>query len=242
MDDLLGGRVQIGQPRSGYRATTDAVLLAAAVPAVPGGSVLDLGCGAASAAMCLGARVGQVDLHGLEIQRFYAALARENAALNGQALTVHEGDVTAMPAALRERVFDAVMLNPPWYSGAATRSPNPGRDRARRTDLGIDVWIAAALARTRPGGHLVIIQRSERLAEILAALDGPAGEIAVLPLAARAGRDAKRVIVRARKGVRTPLRLATPLVLHDGANHDRDGDDFSTRAAAILRDGAALEF
>jgi hypothetical protein len=31
-------------------------------------------------------------------------------------------------------------------------------------------------------------------------------------------------------------------VLHEGAAHDRDGDDFSARAAAILRGGAALDF
>lgn len=103
-------------------------------------------------------------------------------------------------------------------------------------------WIGAALARTRPGGHVVLVQKAERLSAILSALDGPAGGIEVLPLTARVGRDAKRVIVRARKGVRTPLRLAAPLVLHDGAAHDRDGDDFSARATAILRDGAALEF
>ena len=216
--------------------------MAAAVPVVPGQSVLDLGCGVGSASLCLGCRVEGLDLHGLEIQRFYAALGRENAAANEMALEIHEGDASAMPAALRARVFDAVMLNPPWYAEDRTPSPNPGRDRARRTALDMADWIEAALARTRPGGHVVIIQRAERLAGILAALDGPAGGIEILPLVARTGRDAKRVIVRARKGVRTPLRLAPPLVLHDGTTHDRDGDDFSARAAAILRDGLALEF
>lgn len=239
---MLDGRVRVRQPRHGYRAATDPVLMAAAVAVAPGAAVLDLGCGVGSAALCLAARVPDLDLHGLEIQAAYAALARENATANRASLKVHEGDVAAMPAALRAKVFDAVMLNPPWYPGDETPSPDPGRDLARRTDLGMAVWIGAALARTRPGGHMVIIQRAERLAEIVAALDGPAGRIEILPLAARAGRDAKRVIVRARKGVRTPLRLCAPLVLHDGATHDRDGEDFSAGARAILRDGAALDF
>ena len=216
--------------------------MAASVRVVTGNSVLDLGCGVGSAALCLAARVPGLDLHGLEIQPEYAELARANADLNGTALEVHDGDILAMPTALRARVFDAVMTNPPWYRGDETPSPDPGRDKARRTDLGMAPWVAAALSRTRPGGHVVLIQRTEYLAEILSALDGPAGDISVLPLAARAGRDAKRVIVRARKGSRGPMRLAAPLVLHEGAVHDRDGDDFSERAEAILRHGAALEF
>ena len=216
--------------------------MAAAVPAKAVQSVLDLGCGVGSAALCLAARVPGLELHGLEVQPDYAALARENAYVNGVNLTVHQGDVAAMPVELKLRSFDKVMLNPPWYPGDETPSPDPGRDRARRTGLGMDVWIAAALARTRPGGHVVLIQRTEFLADILTALEGPAGDITVLPLAARAGRDAKRVIVRARKGSRGPLRLAAPLVLHAGAVHDRDGDDYSERAGAILRQGAALEF
>jgi tRNA1(Val) A37 N6-methylase TrmN6 len=241
-DGFLGGRVRIRQPVRGYRAATDPVLLAAAVPAGPGDAVLDLGCGAGTAALCLAARVEGVELGGLELQPEYARLARENAALNGRAMAVHEGDLRAMPAALRARSFDAVMLNPPFHGPADIGSPDPGRDLAnRRGEATLADWIAAALARTRPGGHVVAIMRAEGLPELLAALAGRAAA-AVLPLAARPGRDAKRVIVRARKGGRAPFRLAAPLVLHAGAAHLADGDDHAPQARAILREAAALDF
>ena len=239
---FLNGAIRIFQPIEGYRAATDPVLMAAAVPARPGQRVLDLGCGVGTAALCLGNRVADLDLHGLEIQPEYASLARRNADLNRLSMTVHQGDVAAVPAALRALVFDAVMLNPPWYPPEETPSPDAGRDKARRTELPVGSWIDAALSRLRQGGYLVSIQRIDRLAAIVTALDGPAGAIEILPLTARVGRDAKRVIVRARKTSRTPLRLASPLVLHDGTSHVRDRDDFSPRAAAILRDGAELEF
>jgi tRNA1Val (adenine37-N6)-methyltransferase len=50
MDDLtrdafLCGKLHLWQPRTGFRAATDPVLLAAACPAQPGDSVLDLGTG-----------------------------------------------------------------------------------------------------------------------------------------------------------------------------------------------------
>ncbi|MDO9527017.1 MAG: hypothetical protein Q7J57_16005, partial [Gemmobacter sp.] len=41
LDAFLGGRLQISQPRQGYRAAADPVLLAAACPALPGQSVLE---------------------------------------------------------------------------------------------------------------------------------------------------------------------------------------------------------
>lgn len=241
-DEFLGGRLRLRQPVRGYRASTDAVLLAATVPARAGDAVLDLGCGAGAAALCLAARVPGVVLHGLELQPFYARLARENAALNGMPLTVHQGDLRAMPPALKALSFDAVMLNPPFHAPDHIGSPDPGRDLAnRRGEATLADWIGAALARTRPGGHVVAIMRTEWLPEMLGALAGRASA-GVLPLAARAGRDAGRVIVRARKGGRAPFRLAAPFVLHEGEAHLADGDDFSPRARAILRDAAALDF
>ncbi|WP_371823316.1 hypothetical protein [Paracoccus sp. Z118] len=58
-DDFLGGRLRLTQLAIGYRAGTDAVMLAAACPAEPGQSVLELGCGAAAAAALWG-RAGDV--------------------------------------------------------------------------------------------------------------------------------------------------------------------------------------
>jgi tRNA1(Val) A37 N6-methylase TrmN6 len=242
-DALLGGRVRLWQPAEGYRAATDPVLLAAACPARPGERALDLGCGAGAAALCLAARVEGLDLHGLELQPGYAALARRNAALNGVALTVHEGDLAAPPAELRARLFDQVIANPPFFDAAAPASPRRDRDTARRAAPGgVGAWIDAGLRRLRQGGWLTVIHRAERLPEMLAELDGRAGEIAVLPLIPREGRPAQRVIVKARKDSRGPFRLAAPLVLHAGPAHLADGDDASPAADAVLRRGGALAF
>lgn len=241
-DRLLGGRVRLLQPGAGYRAATDPVLLAAAVPARPGESVLELGIGAGAATLCLAARVAGLVHVGLEIQPDYLALAARNAALNGVALALFEGDVAAPPAALRAQSFDHVILNPPYHAASGPASPVAARDRAHREgEAGLEVWIAAALARARPRGRIAIIHRAERLPAILAVLSSRAGAVEVLPLAARAGRDAGRVIVRARKGVRTPFRLCAPLVLHEGPAHVADQDDFTPRARAILRDGCAID-
>lgn len=239
-DRFLAGQLRIRQPRVGYRAATDPVLLAAATPIEPGQSVLDLGCGVGTAGLCLAARV-PLSLTGLELQPAYAALARENAALNGISARIVVGDLGQMPTELKQMNFDHVITNPPYHDISAIPSPSRERDAAHREALPLADWLNAALARVRPKGWLTLIHRADRLDDILAALDG-AGDIAIKPLTARAGRDAKRVLIRARKGVRSPLRLCSPLVLHDGAAHTADREDFTPHARDILRGAATIEF
>lgn len=242
-DVLLGGRVRLLQPAKGYRAATDPVLLAAAAPLRGAVEALDLGCGVGAAALSLAARGPDISLHGLEVQPAYADLARRNAELNGADFTVHTGDLRDMPTALKDLTFDIALMNPPWHASDALASPDAGRDLAnRRQGVMLEIWLTTALSRLRQGGWLVMIQRVEALPEILASLAHRTGDVAVLPLAARQGREAKRVIVKARKSARGPFRLAAPLIMHDGDSHATDGDDFSDQARAILRDGAALEF
>jgi len=238
-DAFLGGKLWLWQPVRGYRAATDPVLLAAACLAVPGQSVLDLGCGAGAAALCLGARVAGVALAGLEIQPAYADLARRNAARNDLVMEVTEGDLTAMPAALR-RDFDHVIANPPYYRPSGSPSPDPGRAAALHAVLPLSDWVQAAARRLRPGGWLAMILATDGLPDVLAALAPKLGSATVLPLASRAGRPPSRVILRARKGGRAAFRLLSPLVLHQGAFHIGDLEQYTPEASAILRSGGDL--
>jgi tRNA1(Val) A37 N6-methylase TrmN6 len=238
-DKFLCGRLRLYQPTMGYRAATDPVLLAAACPAKAGDSVLDLGCGAGAAVLCLGVRVPGLTLEGLEVQPDYAGLARQNAVRNGIPLEVHEGDLVRMPKALR-REFDHVIANPPYYASGGSPSPIPGRAKAMQVETPIADWVSAASRRLRPGGWMTLICLAEALPEILAAQGTRLGSTVVLPLTSRAGRPALRVLVRARKGGRAPFRLLAPFVIHRGPAHDGDRESYTPEANAVLRDGADL--
>ncbi len=242
-DGFLGGRLRIVQPRNGYRAATDPVLMAAACPARPGQTVLELGCGAGVASICLGVRVVGVEQTGVELQPAYAELARRNARENGIALRVIEGDVARPPAELRALSFDHVMLNPPWYPvGGGTPAQDSGRETGLREDTPLAAWIDLAIRRLRPGGWLTLIHLAERLPDLLAGCDGRLGSVDLLPLAARSGRPATRILMRARKGARGGFRLLAPFVLHEGVAHLRDENSHSAAAEAILRGDAALNW
>jgi tRNA1Val (adenine37-N6)-methyltransferase len=239
-DAFLCGRLHLWQPAKGYRAATDPVLLAAACPAEAGQSVLDLGCGVGAAALCLGTRVPGLHLAGIELQADYADLARRNGAENGQSFSVETGDLAIMPQALR-RSFDHVIANPPYYPQRGTPSPDSGRARALLIDTPLADWVGAAARRLAPGGWLTMIFGVDGLPQVLGALAPKMGSARVLPLAAREGRPALRVILRARKGGRAAFQLLSPFVLHEGPAHDGDRESYTVRAAEILRNGVALD-
>lgn len=238
-DRFLSGRLSLLQPLRGYRAATDPVLLAAACPARSGETVLDLGCGVGTAALCLGIRVPGVTLFGLELQPDYADLARRNADRNGIAFDVHEGDLALMPGPLR-RDFDHVIANPPYYPPRGSPSPIEGRAKAMQVTTPLSDWVTAASRRLIPGGWLTLICGADGLPEVLSALAPKLGSAAVLPLAAREGRSAQRVLIQVRKGGRAPFRLMGPFILHHGPVHDGDRENFTPEANAVLRDGADL--
>lgn len=238
-DAFLGGRLQLWQPKQGYRAATDPVLLAACCPAQAGQSVLDLGCGAGAASLCLGVRVQGLVHSGLEVQAEYADLARRNADRAGIAFDVYEGSVLDMPRPLRGD-FDHVITNPPYYPPAGTPAADTGRDTALREQVSIADWVTAAKRRVAPLGWLTLIVRADRLGDVMVGLGSSMGSISILPVAARNGRDAGRVVIRTRKGGRAGLRLLAPLILHDGDTHPGDRDNHSPAAEAVFRRGEGL--
>jgi tRNA1(Val) A37 N6-methylase TrmN6 len=242
-DDFLGGQLRIYQPRRGYRAGIDPVMLAAGVPAKPGQSVLDLGCGVGVAALCLGRRVPKLRLTGLELQGDYAALARRNGAENGLDFEVVEGDLSDMPRALRERQFDHVIANPPYFDRAAsTAAAEPGRETAMGERTPLVEWVKQAARRCMPGGHVSLIHRAERLPELLTELARHLGSIELLPLVPREGREARLVLLRARKGGRAEFRLHDGWILHAGVAHPGDRENYTAATASVLRQGKALPF
>src|SRR5258705_11542008 len=94
-DAVLGGRLRLRQPRRGHRVGHDAILLAASVPARAGETVVELGAGVGAAGLALAARVPGIRLTMIELVPRLAALAVEDAQLNGISAEVVELDVAA---------------------------------------------------------------------------------------------------------------------------------------------------
>ena len=134
----------IRQPATGYRAGADPVFLAAAVPAKRGDHVLEFGCGVGIALLCLGNRVGDAHLIGVEIDRPTAELAAFNAQTNSIALEVFVASVAELPREVTDRVYDHVMMNPPYFEdGSGTLPVEDGNALGRYERIPLGIWIDA---------------------------------------------------------------------------------------------------
>jgi tRNA1(Val) A37 N6-methylase TrmN6 len=241
-DALLGGRLKLLQPARGHRAGHDAILLAAAAPRAT--HAVDLGAGVGAAGLALLVRGAARHVALVDVDQDLVRLAAANAERNGFAerVTAVQAEVSTLarrggPAKPAAAGADLVVMNPPFNDPRQHRSsPDPRRRRAHAAaETDVAQWIATAERLLRGNGRLILIHRPEKIAAILAALEGRFGAVELIPVQARAGAPAIRLIVRAQKGKRTPLAMLPPFVLA--------GDDgLPTHAAeAVLRGAGALD-
>lgn len=246
VDAFLGGRFRLLQPRRGFRCGSEALFLAATVPAEAAGVAVDLGCGPGAVGFAVAARapsvrVVLVDVDPATVDRVARSRAlAENAGLAARLLPV-AGDVAEAPERWRPAVergtADHVLMNPPFFAPGRHRpAEDPDRRRARsRADAaaGLGVWFDAARRLLAPGGRLSLVLPAEALSEILDGLARGFGGVTIHPLWPRPGVAAKRVVVTAARDSRRPLALAPGLVLHDAS-----GTRHAAAAEAILREAA----
>lgn len=232
-DRFLDGRLVIRQSAHGYRAGMDAVLLAAAV--APAAMLMEAGCGPGVALLTTALRHPEARLTGVERDPVAVALARENVVANGlfDRIDIVEGDVFE----LIPETYEGIFLNPPFAEPDEGTAPKAARQNAHVTEYALDAWLARLSNQLTGGGVLTLIHRAEKLAAILAGMNGRLGAVTVYPLRPRADAPASRVLVRGIKGSRAPLTLLRGLDLHDAS-----GAKFSPEADDILRGRAAVDW
>lgn len=248
-DEFLGGRITLYQPRKGHhRSGTDAVLLAATVPAKAGQLVVDLGSGIGAAGLCVAARVQPLRLLAVEIDPLVAALAYKNFLRPDCARYLVEASVlncdvalrgeARLAAGLKENMADHVIANPPYYRPEKFQtSPNEARAVAHMlTEEGMEPWFRTAVSILKKGGTFTVVQRADELPDLLRLMQGRFGGITVQPFSAREGEAAHRVVVQGKKQSRAPFRLLPIIALHD-----KGKDIPSAQIEAVHRFGAAID-
>jgi tRNA1(Val) A37 N6-methylase TrmN6 len=242
-DAVLDGKLHLLQPSRGHRIGHDAILLAAATGAKPGEHAVEFGAGVGAAGLALARRVDKLRVTLAEIDPALAALAAENAQRNGLADRVTS---TVLDVAAPARAFAAaglqpgsaarVLMNPPFNDPSRQKASPDASHRTAHVapPKMLAVWLRAASRLLAARGVITLIWRADGLAEVLHALEGGFGGVAVMPVYPREHTPAIRILVRAAKGSHAPLALYSGLMLNDSNGKPTDA------AEAILRKGEVL--
>ncbi len=239
IDAALGGRLMIEQPAKGYRFAIDPFILAACCSPKAGERVLELGTGVGTALLALLQRHPDIETEGIDKVPDLVRLAIRNAKRNGlqDRVAFALGDVRNWRQSLTPASFDWVIANPPYLPRAAMTLSQDSIKAASNAedDGGIEAWIDAASGALQPGGRILFIHRADRLADLLAKMNGAFGGFILLPIHPIASAPARRLIVLGRKGMRRPLTILPGFVLHEEAG------GWSEKARAILEEATGID-
>lgn len=238
-DSFLGGGIKIWQPKKGYRAGIDPILLAASVNISEGQNVLDLGCGVGTASFAIGYRVKNVELYGVEIQKTFAELAELNSKENGIDLQLECSNISNLSSSITSKSFDHVIANPPYFDRKfSVRGINLSKEKSLADTCPIAEWLRVAAKRVKPKGFVHFIVRSDRLLEMFRYMPKSLGSLVITPIISRKNGNAKLTILHAKKNGRAGFVISSPIILHPPTNNY--GEKYNPEVDQVLRNGTSL--
>jgi len=221
-DTILGGRIRVIQPRSGYRFSIDSVLLARFISVRIRDRALELGAGTGVISLAIAALHQPREIVAIEIQPELVAMIRRNAELNSiDSIRAVAADLCKLnDAKVPREGFDVVVANPPYRASKAGRvSPHEGRRIARsESSARLDDFAAAASRYTRRGGRAAFVFAADRSAELISLLRKhrlePKRIRFVHPYS---GAPATTILIEARKNGGIEVAIEPPLIVFDSA-------------------------
>ena len=241
---LLDRKLTYAQLSDGYRTGIEPVLLAAFVPAAPGETVLEFGCGAGAGLLCLAERCKTVKAVGIEADALTAQLAHYNIQANHlqSRITIVQSRVPNIPNKLRQLApgangrFNHALGNPPWHPESHSKPRGMRRQLAMTMpDGGWADWINTLARWVLPGGSISLALPAAVVDLAINLLrSANFGSLLLFPLWPKQDRAAKIVLLRARLSGKGRFILHPGLILHE-----EDGR-YTAGCNAVLREGKSL--
>ena len=172
-DTLFDGRLIIHQPKTGYRFSRDAVLLARLTTARSGDRIVDLGAGCGVVALIMAYRGRGQRWWAVEIQEELRRLAEKNVRINGlsERIQVIGADLRRICDVLPREAFDLVVSNPPYRRIASGRLCKDRQRAIARHELAATVKDVFRVGNDllRAKGRLALVYPAVRLQHLMVA-------------------------------------------------------------------------
>lgn len=214
-DSIFNGAIKLYQPKKGYRVAIDPIILASVVDIKKEQTVLDVGCGVGTISLILKYLDKSQLITSIDVDPIMTDLCKKNAEVNDLSLDIINHGIE--DDFLKNRCFDCIVTNPPFYDPDNFRSSEK-KFTANFETINIKSWISFCIKRLNNLGYLYIIHIPEKLGAILASLGNLVGKIEIIPIYSRANQAAKRIIVRCKKGSREQLKILPGIISHQENN------------------------
>ncbi len=217
--DTVNENIRLIQKKEGLTFGTDAYLLAAFMRPSKNARVLELGGGTGIISLLCASRGKFKEIYIAEIQEDFAELCRRNAILNGldSAVKTLCADVRELRSENFGGELDIVYSNPPYMRvDAGKRNEHDAKFIARHEVCGnIEDFCHAASHLLKFGGLFYCVYRPDRMCDLLAAMRKHKLEPKRMTfVSADTSAAPSMILVEAKKGGSTGLRLTRPLFLH----------------------------
>ena len=199
---IMGGAVKMR--RSLYNPTSDAVWLAAFIDDKPK-TVLDVGTGTGAVALCLMARIPNINMTVLDTSDEMLTAASENFKLNNKSAEFINADILKWRT---NQTFDLVITNPPYFKGT------PAHHNAHH-NADLTMWVRRCVARVKPNGMFAIIIPATELPGIVSEMTRHCGDFRILPLFSNKN-TAERILLSGRVG------RAPTAIMYDGVSMNNE--------------------
>lgn len=220
LDDLQIKGYKILQKKDGFCFGMDAVLLSDYARIKKGAKVMDLCSGTGIIPILLDAKYQASHIEGMEYQERFVEMAKRSVQMNKQEERIRmcQGDVKEIRENYPQDSFDYVTCNPPYMTGNhGLTNDDFGKAIARHEILcSLEDVIKGAKWLLKPGGHLVMVHRPFRLAEIMYTLK----EYKLEPKRMRlvypyVDKEPNMVLIDAIKGGKQRITVDAPLIVYN---------------------------
>lgn len=242
IDEFLGGKFKLKQPKKGFKAGTDSILLAASIQLKKEDSLVELGCGSGAVLLSLNHRFSNNFMSGIEFDNTSYYYASKNLEKIGNIVKILKEDIREIPKntsykSLQQK-FNQVTMNPPFFQNSNKKQQSISRTNARsffNQSHDLALWFKTGNFLLRDHGILTLIYPCSLLAHLIKIAEtAHFGGFKIFPIWSKSGEDAKRIIVQMQKNSNKPTSLKAGLTLYNSDN------THTPEATRILRDGGQL--
>ncbi len=208
------------QPTSGYCYNSDSIFLYDFISSFkPKGSLLDVGCGVGIISLLLNHDFN-IQTSIIDKQELMLNYAIHNYRLNQYDVKSHLGDFTQFST---QEKFDYIVSNPPFYDPRVQQSENTHLNIARYSHhLPIEDFVKKVKKLLKPRGYFIFCYDTKQVDLLLHFLQ----KHGITPekmqfVHAKLDKESKLVMISARMGSNSMMKILPPLVVFDEMNKYR---------------------